>query len=213
MSSAVSACRALPRAERSPRVRFSFPILAATLIAAGCFLLSATTPAVTEPASGQALSGALVLREQSRGHTCTSDTSSNVTLDASSCAAVNELGDGAPMIPGRPITNHVTITNTGTTNAASIALTPADGCTQTPSSTVTDLCSKVMVTITSGTTTVFTGTAQTLGHTTASQLRMPTPPAAHQEVEFTFTATLDPTAGNNYMGLQARLPVSWTLAA
>jgi len=213
MPRAVSVHLALPGAPRSPRVRFSVPTLMAALLAAGCLLLSATTPAITGPAPGQAVSGSLVMREQSRGHTCTSDISSQVTLDASSCAAVNELGGGTPMIPGRSVTDQVTITNTGTTDAATIALTAAGGCTQTPSSTVADLCTKVMVTISSGIITVFHGTAEKLGHATGRQLRMPAPPAANQEVEFTFTATLDPTAGNEYMGLQTYLPISWTLAA
>lgn len=209
MTVTMSARRAASSAHRGPRVRFSFP----ALIAAGCVLLSATTPGVTGPTPGAAPSGTLVMREQSHGHTCTSDNNSQVTLDASSCAAVNELGDGAPMIPGHPIINHITITNTGTTPAKTIALTAVGNCIQTPSSAVTDLCDKVFVTVTSGTTTVFTGTAKSLGHAAANQLRMPAPPAAQQAVEFTFTAILDPAAGNSYMGLEAQLPISWTLTA
>jgi hypothetical protein len=107
----------------------------------------------------------------------------------------------------------VTIANIGTTDAATIGLTAAGPCSQEPSPTVSDLCSKIRVTITSGPTAVFTGTAEQLGHTKAGQLAMPHAPAANGDVEFSITATLDTAAGNDYMGLEAHLPVRWTLAA
>lgn len=195
----------------SPRSRVSLPVLVVTLLTVASALLSASTPAVTNLAPQGTPGGALIFKESSQGHACTNDGDSRVSLDATTCAALNELGTGTPMIPGKATRNRVTISSLGTVQPGAVVLTPVGSCTQSKSMTVVDLCSRITVSITSGAVTVFRGSAAALGRANAGQLQMPPPPTRDRSVSFTFTATLDPQVGNQYMGLEARLPIRWTL--
>lgn len=207
-------CHARPR-----RIRFAFAPVVAALVSAGCLIISATgaTGSTSPLDNGQTATGALVMTESSGHASCTSDPGAAVSLDASSCAALNELGGNTPMIPGHTNVTRVTITNLGTVNAGTIAFTPMGPCRQasttTPQRAVRDLCARIRVTITSGSTRVFTGTAATLGMATPPMITMPSAPVAGHSVNFTIQATLDSEAGNTYMGLEANLPVRWTLTS
>ncbi|MBU6496532.1 MAG: hypothetical protein KGR42_09030, partial [Acidobacteria bacterium] len=72
----------------------------------------------------------------------------------------------------------------------------------------TDFCSKLDVVISSGTTTIFNGTAASLAG--AAPLVLSTPVAPGASVPLTFTTTLSSTAGDTYQGLAASLPLTWT---
>jgi hypothetical protein len=194
-------------------VWFTWPTFLASVVGTGCLLLSITTPTIANTTSAGTPTGALVMQESSHGHTCTSSTNTAVSLDASTCANINELAQNGPLTPGQPVTSHVRITNLGTVDARTLTLAPAGSCVQDASKSVTDLCSRITVTIISGAVTVYAGTAAALGHATPEQLRMPAAPRANQYVDFTITTTLDPHAGNQYMGLHAYVPVRWSLVA
>lgn len=210
----------MPRHAHPRRVRLAFAPVAAALVSVGCLIVSATgTTGSNDSLSdgGRPGGAALVLTESSEAASCTSDPGTAVSLNASTCAALNELGGKTPMIPGHTNVTRMTITNAGTVDAGTMVFTPSGPCTQvstTPAGrAVYDLCARIRVTITSGPARVFAGTAATLGRATPPMITMPPAPAAGHSVDFTIRATLDPDAGNTYMGLEANLPVQWTLTS
>ncbi|PPF79520.1 hypothetical protein C5B96_12440 [Subtercola sp. Z020] len=166
-----------------------------------------------------AATGALVMQEQNAGATvtCLSTDGGSVSTNAATCSTINKFGGSSTMTPGNTVTTPITIKNVGTVAATTFTLTPGAACTQTNSGTLngtaTDLCSKLNVVITSGATTVFSGTAASLAGATASAFTMPAAPAAGASVPFTFAVTLASTAGNTYQGLQASVPMTWSFGS
>lgn len=166
-----------------------------------------------------AATGALVMQEQNSGATvtCLSTDGGSVSTNAATCATINKFGGSTTMTPGNTVTTPITIKNIGTVAASTFTLTPGGTCTQTNSGalngTAVDLCAKLNVVITSGATTVFSGTAASLATATAAAFTMPTAPAAGTSVPFSFAVTLASSAGNAYQGLQASVPLTWSFSS
>ena len=147
--------------------------------------------------------------------TCLSTDGGTASTNTATCATINKLG-GQTLTPGQTVNVPISIKNTGTVPAGTFTLTPG-ACSQTPVGavygTATTLCSKINVVITSGATTVFSGTAAQLAVATAATtpaLTMPAAPAAGVSVPFNFATTLQASADNTYQSLQASLPLTWT---
>jgi hypothetical protein len=151
--------------------------------------------------------------------TCYSNGTANGAPDSNAgiCATINKFGGSTTMAPGvaGPAVT-VSISNNGTINAGVFKLTPDGACTQSVNGTVngsaTDLCSKLNVTISSGTGTsgnIFSGTMAALG--TSSVFFLPAINAGSSS-SFTFQVTLDPSAGNSYQGLKASTGLTWSFA-
>ena len=164
--------------------------------------------------TNSAASGVLVMQETNAAGTvtCTSTDGGTVSTNSSTCSTINKFGGSTTMVPGVPVVTSVTIKNAGTVPANSFTLTPGATCTQSTNGALngsaTDFCSKLDVVITSGTTTIFDGTAASLAG--AAPLALSTPVAPGASVPFTFTTTLSSTAGDTYQGLAASLPLTWT---
>lgn len=163
-----------------------------------------------------AASGVLVMQETSGSGTgtvtCTSTDGGTVSTNSSTCSTINKFGGSTTMVPGAPVTTTINIKNVGTVPANTFTLTPGATCTQSNNGALngsaTDFCAKLGVVITSGATTVFSGTAATLAGSAPISLPVPVAPGA--TVPFTFVTTLSSTAGNTYQGLAASLPMTWT---
>jgi hypothetical protein len=205
------------------RLRFTPLALTTVLLSAGLLSMSVTgtlsgfTAAITN-STNTVTTGSLVLQEgvgsNATTFTCTSVDGANITQNVSTCATINKFGGTGyqTMVPGTTVSQNVTFKNAGTLNASTFTLAPA-GCTQsavgTFSGSATDLCAKLALVVTqSGTpaTTVYTGP---LGGFSASKGL--TTLAAGASSTFTFAVTLDSNAGNAYQGLQASVPMTWTL--
>ncbi|GAA4672126.1 hypothetical protein [Frondihabitans cladoniiphilus] len=213
-----------PKIRLAPlRERFApLPLVVSVVAVAGLALsgsgtFAGFTASVTN-GTDSAGAGTLVMQESSAGHTCTSVQGTTVSLDSSTCSAVNKLGGDLAMPPGRTVVTTISIANIGSVAAGTFALEPEGPCTQAATAagdpgSATDLCARILVTIRSGSTTVFEGSAQALGTAKASDLRMPAAPSVGEALPFTFSATLDPTAGNGYQGLGASLPLRWSFTS
>jgi hypothetical protein len=205
------------------RLRFTPLALTTVLLSAGLLSLSVTgtlsgfTAQITNSAN-TVTTGSLVLQEgvgsNATSFTCTSVDGSSITTNASVCSTINKFGGTGyqTMVPGQTVTQNVTFKNSGTLNASTFTLAPA-GCTQSapsaPAGSATDLCSKLTVVVTqSGGATggVYSGT---LAAFTAQKTL--TTLAAGASTTFTFAVTLDGAATNAYQGLQASVPMTWTL--
>ncbi|MHA7304225.1 hypothetical protein ACX80E_03110 [Arthrobacter sp. TMN-49] len=166
-------------------------------------------------------SGALVMQEQSTGGpvvTCLSTDGGTVSTNSASCSTINKFGGSMTMVPGGPAVNTaITIKNIGSLAAKTFTLTPGATCTQSlngaQNGTATDLCAKLNIVITSGATTVFSGTAASLAGALPAAFTMPAAPAAGVSIPFNFAVTLDASAGNTYQGLAASLPLTWAFAS
>jgi hypothetical protein len=224
-----------PASARPSRLRFTPLALATGLIGTVLLALSLTGTVSAFTASIQnstntAGSGTLVMKETlsassnpaaTSGTVCSStDGTSGVNSNSATCSTINKFGGDLAMTPGGPSSVvDIAIANTGSTAAKTFTLTPGATCTQSANGSVngtaTDLCGKMRVVITSGGSTVFTGTLASLAGATASTnpaITMPSAPAAGASVPFRFTVTLDSSAGNIYQGLSASLPMTWQFA-
>jgi hypothetical protein len=213
---------------QSKRLRFTPIALATGLIAAGLLSLSMTGTLSGFVASitnnqNTAATGAIVMEETTTTGTpatCTSTDSGTVSTNASTCSTINTFGGSTVMVPGSAVTTGISIKNVGTVTPSSFTMTHGPSCTQSNNGslngTATDLCSKINIVITSGSTTVFTGTVTQLALATASSspaITMPAAPAAGVSVPFSITATLDSDAGNTYQGLAVSLPITFTFTS
>ncbi len=212
------------RSRRVRRIRLTPITIAAAVLSAGLLSLSMTgtlsgfTASITNSAN-TAATGTLIMQEQNSGATvtCTSTDGGSVSSNTSSCSTINKFGGSTTLVPGQTITTAITIKNIGSAPASTFTLTPGASCTQSNSGsnngTATDLCAKLAVVITSGGTTVFSGTAATLAGAASSAFTMPAAPAAGATVPFSFAVTLNSSAGNTYQGLAASVPLTWTFAS
>ncbi|NRG41290.1 hypothetical protein GTU73_16955 [Rathayibacter sp. VKM Ac-2804] len=209
------------------RVRFA-PLVLATSVAAAALLsvsmsgtLSGFVASITNT-NNTAASGSLVMEEKSTGAnpvTCLSTDGGSVSTNTATCSTINKFGGSTTMIPGQTVTTAITIKNAGTVSANTFTLTPGAKCEQTAntaagtlSGTATDFCSKLNVVITSGSTTVYSGTAAALAGSAAKSLAT-APVTAGTSTPFTIAVTLDSSAGNTYQGLSGSLPLTWTFAS
>ena len=216
------------RAAHSSRTRRRFTPLALITGAVGVILLSLSvtgslsgfTASITNN-TNTAASGSLVMQEQATVDTvtttCLSTDNGSVSTNSATCSTINKFGGSKVMVPGGPaVVTAITIKNLGTIDAKTFTLTPGATCTQSTNGslngTATDLCTKINVVITSGATTVFTGTAASLAGALPAALTMPAAPAAGATIPFTISVTLNANSGNSYQGLAASLPLTWTFA-
>ena len=211
-------------AAASTRMRFAplaigTGVLAAVLLSASLTgTLSGFVASITN-SNNTAATGALVMQEQNSGGTvtCLSTDGGSVSTNTSTCATINKFGGSTTMVPGQTITTAISIKNIGSVPASTFTLAPASTCSQTNSGTyngtATNLCAKMNVVITSGATTVYSGTLASLGTAAASAFTMPAAPAAGVSTPFSFAVTLDSSADNTYQGLQATEKLIWTFAS
>lgn len=214
----------LSRVSPLKRLRFAPVALLAGIFAAVLLSLSLTgtlsgfAASITN-SSNTAASGTLFMQEQNAGATvtCLSTDGGSVSTNAATCATINKFGGSTTMTPGNTVNTAISIKNTGTAAASTFTLTPGSTCTQsnngTANGTATDLCGKMNLVITSGATTVFSGTLNSFKGAAASAFTMPAAPAAGASVPFNFAVTLDSSAGNTYQGLAASVPMTWTFTA
>ncbi|WIB15788.1 hypothetical protein DEJ34_01275 [Curtobacterium sp. MCPF17_050] len=204
------------------RLRFAPVALLAGIFAAVLLSLSLTgtlsgfAASITN-SSNTAASGTLIMQEQNANAsvTCLSTDGGSVSTNSATCSTINKFGGSTTMTPGNTVNTPITIKNTGTAAANTFTLTPGAACTQTANGTsngtATDLCAKMNLVITSGSTTVFSGTLASFKG--AAAISLPTAPAAGASVPFNFAVTLDSSAGNTYQGLAASVPMTWTFTA
>ena len=137
-------------------------------------------------------------------------------LGTANCSTINKYGGSTSLTPtagSNTSTTIVTIKNTGTVTPGTFSLT-AGTCQPSaigPVAGTGDLCTKLNVKITTGTTTVTTvydGLASAL--TGAKTL---VPMAPNTATAYTFVVSLPTTLDNSYQGLQAAQTLTWTFSA
>ena len=202
--------------ETTSKRRISLPLILAggvssLVLALGMSPTFSAFTASIQSGANLASAGTLTMEETSGSVTCRSiDGANGLSGNSATCATINKYGGtGALLTPGGAANvTTVTIANTGTVAATSFSLTPG-ACAQsalgTPVGNATDLCTKLHVKITTGTTTVYEGSASAL--TTPVAL---TPLANGASASYTFAVSLDSSADNTYQGLQASQPLTWT---
>jgi hypothetical protein len=206
--------------------RFSLPLVinagASSLILA--LGMTPTFSSFTASISGDvnsASTGTIVMQEMDSSGTitCLSTDGGGVWLNAASCSTMNKYGGNLGMRPGDGAVVVTYIRNIGTIAASSFSLTPGvcvQSATGTLSGSATDFCSKIAVSITSGSTTIVNGTAATLGSVGAIDVLSRLGLARVQpglQITFTVTTTMDPTVDNSYQGLRVSQPMTWTFSA
>ena len=165
--------------------------------------------------------GTIVMQEtDSTGAiTCLSTDGGGVSLNTATCTGLNRFGGNTGMQPGGGAVSVSYIRNVGNLAAETFALTPGP-CVQSAtgplSGPATDLCSKISVSITSGSATIFSGTAAALAGAGAidilARLGLPRFPAGYQ-APFTVSTRMDAAVDNSYQGLMVSQPLAWTFSA
>jgi len=164
--------------------------------------------------------GTVVMQEtdSSGSVICLSTDGGGVWSNDAICSAMNRYGGDLGMHPGDSAVVVTYIRNVGTV-AAAFSLTPGacvQAATAPSSGSATDFCSKIAVSITSGSTTIVNGTAATLGSVGAIDVLSRLGLARVQpglQITFTVTTTMDPTVDNSYQGLKVSQPMTWTFSA
>jgi len=157
--------------------------------------------------------GALIMEETSGGVTCKStDGTNGLSGNSATCVTINKYGGtGTLLTPGGTATTTVVIHNAGTVAASSFSLTPGT-CSQsvlgTSNGSASDLCAKINVKVTTGSTTVYDGAASAF-----SGAKTLAPLAVGGTASYTFVVSLASTADNSYQGLQASQSLTWTFSA
>ncbi|NUP75239.1 MAG: hypothetical protein HOQ07_11420 [Sinomonas sp.] len=204
------------------RIRFRIAFAALGGVAASALLAVAMSPAlaaftasIANSANG-AGSGTISLQETSGSAVCNSTDGGSISVNSATCTSINKYGGDMTMVPGQSVATSVTLTNTGTSPVSVFTLTPG-ACTQSANGTVngsaTDFCSKLQLAVVSGTTTLFSGTAEQFAARSSSPVALTVPLAAGASQTYTFTVTLDSAAGNTYQGLKAAQSMTWTASS
>jgi len=186
--------------------------------------MTPTLGAFSASISGDANSagtGTIVMQEMDTSGTiiCLSTDDGGVSMNAASCPGINRYGGSVGMRPGDSAVVVASIRNVGTVAAAAFSLTPGacvQAATAPSSGSATDFCSKIAVSITSGSSTIFGGTAATLGGVGTIDVLSRLGLARVQpglQTTFTVTTTMDPTVDNSYQGLRVSQPMTWTFSA
>jgi hypothetical protein len=182
--------------------------------------LGAFTASIVNAVNG-AGTGTIVMQEtdSSGSVTCLSTDEGGLSVNAASCSAMNRYGGEQFMHPGGSAVVVTYIRNIGTVAASAFSLTPG-ACLQsvigTASDPASDFCSKFAVSITSGSATIFSGTAETLGHVGTIDVLSQLGLAKVQPgipIIVTVTTTMDPSVDNSYQGLKVSQPMTWTFTA
>ena len=182
--------------------------------------LSGFTASITNP-TNTAGSGVLTMSEATTGGspvTCNSTDGGSVSTNTATCSGINKLGGNLTMVPGQAVATTVVIKNTGTVTANTFTLLPGSACTASNNgavngSALATFCANMNVVITNGATTVFSGTAATLGTATAASFTMPATVAPGVSTTFVITTTLASSVTNTSQGLQVSVPLVWTFTA
>lgn len=164
--------------------------------------------------------GTLVMQESNSDGSvlCNSTDGGSVSTNSATCATINKYGGNLAMVPGQTVTTQITIKNTGTVPASAFTLA-GGACTQsnngTANGTANDLCAKVNLVIKSGSTTIYSGTAQAFNSQNLNVLTLlgSSSVAAGTAIPFSFAVTVDPSVGNTYQGLKIAQPATWTFGA
>ncbi|MGL4339467.1 MAG: hypothetical protein ACRCSP_03455 [Rhodoglobus sp.] len=204
-----------PKRRRFTPVAIATGVLGAVLLSVSMTGTLSAFVASIQNSTNTAATGSLTMEEKTTTGTivtCLSTDGGTIYTNAATCSTINKFGGSTTMLPGGPAVNTpITIKNTGTVNAATFTLTPG-ACTQTTAvGAATNLCSKINVVLTSGATTIFSGTAA--GLAAGGVITIAGPPAAGATVPFNFAVSLDTTADNTYQNLQASLPLTWTFTS
>ncbi|AZZ56895.1 hypothetical protein [Rathayibacter iranicus] len=208
------------------RVRFAALPLATSISAAALLAVSMSGTlsgfvAGLSNAGNAAASGSLVMEEKTTGSnpvTCVSTDGGSLSTNTATCSTINEFGGSTTMVPGQTVSTAVTLKNVGTAAARTFTLAPGAVCEQSAnvasvgSGAATDFCDKVKVSISSGSSTVFAGTAASLAGSAVKKLNT-TPVAPGTSTPFTIDVTLDQSATNAYQGLSASVPLTWTFTS
>ena len=210
----------------SLKKRVSLPLVINGCVSSLVLLLGMTPTfgAFTATISGTlngAGSGTIVMQEadSSGTITCLSTDGGGVSVDAAACSSINKYGGSQSMRPGDTAVVVTYIRNVGTVAASAFSLTPG-ACAQSAagasSGSATDFCSKVEVSITSGSNTIYSGTAAGLGGVgtidVLAHLGLPRIVPGGQAT-ITVTTTMDASVNNSYMGLNVSQPMTWTFTA
>lgn len=214
-----------PTPTATRRRRLALPVLlagsvASLILALGLSPTVAAFTAQIQNSVNTAGSGTLIMQETNSAGTVTCKSTDGTTIDTNSatCSTINKYGGTLTMTPGQTVSTTVNIKNIGTADASSFTLTPS-ACTQsnngTPNGSATDLCAKMTLVVTSGSSSVYTGT---LAAFNASAINILTKLGASSvtagtSIPFTFAVTLPAGLGNTYAGLQVSQPLTWNFGA
>ena len=180
--------------------------------------MSAFTASITN-SNNTATTGTLLMREVGTpGATCYSNGSDKASVsttgNTATCTSNNKFSTAA-LKPGEPTDTGIAIWNDGTLAASSFTLAATGPCapgkTGSTSGTASDICDKIRVLVVSSGVTHFDGTLTQLGAST-TPITLP-PAAASGKKDFLFKTTLAAGASNDYQGLTATVPLTWTFTA
>lgn len=213
---------------RSAPVLWGSGALAAVVLVLGVSgtLSSWTTAILTNGDNHVGSTGAVALQETGpdatgAAFTCTTETSADNTA---SCDQINKYGDGGvadtTLQPGQSISTSVTMTNTGSGDAATFTMTPGT-CTSlyntgsrigTAPAVADDLCGELQVAVECTGDATLSVAATSLAafateHTLATGL------ASGASTTCTFTVSLPADAPSRFSGQTATQPIVWTLSA
>jgi hypothetical protein len=189
--------------------------------------LSAFTASITN-ASTAATTGSLVMRHDgSSGQSCYSTGSKDTpisTTNTAACSTVSAFGTGLLAPDSTPSQSEssgtITVHNDGTVAARTFTLARSGACatgkTSTqgggPSSgTASDLCGQITLDVLADEKSVWRGTLTQLG-AESTVVTLPSVPAG-ESVKVTFTTKLADGLSNDYQGLTATVPLTWTFTA
>lgn len=203
------------------RRRLVLPVVLAGSVASLILALGLSPTVAAFTASIQntintAATGVLSMQESNSDGSvrCNSTDGGSISTNSATCSTINKYGGSTTMVPGQTITTNISIANTGTVAAKTFSLTPG-ACGQSANGTVngtaTDLCTKMTLVITSGSSTVysgplsgFTAPVDVLAKTTTTSV------APGATVPFSFAVTLPAGTDNTYQGLKASQVLTWT---
>lgn len=178
---------------------------------------SSVAAVISDLASG-AGTGSLVMQESTSAGSlnCSSLDGGSISANASTCATISSFG--GTLVPGQTATETITLSNVGTVPASSFTLA-AGSCGQAADGPVhgdaQDLCDRIRLSITSGGSPIFDGTAAELSGRTLDVLTALDLSAfpSGRSVPIRVASTLDPRAGNDYQGLSVTQALQWTFAS
>ena len=183
---------------------------------------SAFTASITND-TNTAGTGRLVMTETSGAiPACVSTSGTNgLSGNAAVCSSINKYGGSTTMVPGTPVVTNVSIQNTGTVAASAFTLafgTCAEAVNGTPSGSATDMCTKMLVKVESGSTllTPIGATATTLNGTTLdikSNLALAPIAGGSAAIPLVVTVTLPSVSSavdNTYQGRLISQSMTWT---
>ncbi|WP_314104302.1 hypothetical protein [uncultured Frigoribacterium sp.] len=187
--------------------------------------MSAFTASITN-ANANVSSGTLLMRQEgASGGACYSNGTDKTTpisaANSTSCTSINTFGTGS-LVPDSSeprAASTLTVYNDGTVAAKTFTLRKADICKQTASSAASgtatgsanDVCGKITLVISSGGTPIYSGTLLQLGDSTTA-ITLPSV-AAKSSQSFSFATKLADGLSNDYQGLTATVPLTWTFTA